>query len=305
MGEISSSAKSSLFRFLGKYGLIVAFTLVMANIGIFYSIGLMTKAQTCFTPAQVLSDSRCLYILNNKVYEKGTRSSPHHGHNCGMDVTTILPSFHNTSPYISLVDQAYRGDICALTLPTPTQLPLPTSTVIPTRTPTSTPIPINISTPTSNPSRVLTPTLPPNSPPTITQTPLNCPTKVKGDANCDGKTDGLDYSIWFNSQCHPTASQRCTDLRADFNVDGSVDDTDYLIWFANRLNTAVPPGILPSPVLLRPTAVVFPVAGISITPNSVNNYNGARYFDDTGSERDDTATGLSTDDSTSGRSTGE
>lgn len=65
----------------------------------------------------------------------------------------------------------------------------------------------------------------------ITSTAALCQKKSQGDANCDGKIDGIDYSIWVNTQCHSTYSQHCGDLRADFNGDGSIDDNDIFIWY--------------------------------------------------------------------------
>lgn len=69
--------------------------------------------------------------------------------------------------------------------------------------------------------------------PTITPHP-GCWRKKEGDSNCDGKTDGIDYSIWLNSQCYPFGNQVCSDFRADFNSDKKVDDKDYKIWFNNK-----------------------------------------------------------------------
>jgi uncharacterized protein YvpB len=63
----------------------------------------------------------------------------------------------------------------------------------------------------------------------------SCSRHSQGDANCDGNVDGIDFSIWLNTQCHRTSpSQVCADLRADFNNDGNVDDADYQIWVANE-----------------------------------------------------------------------
>lgn len=178
--KTEQSGKKTLISFLGKYGLLTAITLVIANIGMVYIIRLLTKAQTCFTTAQVQTDNRCLYILNNKVYEKGSRSAPHKGHTCGTDVTSILPAFHLTSPYISLVDQAYRGDICALANPTAT--PRPTS--VPTNTPVPTPRPSQTPVPTSRPAATPVPTLTPVPTQRIvptglpTNTPIPTPTVI-------------------------------------------------------------------------------------------------------------------------------
>lgn len=80
-------------------------------------------------------------------------------------------------------------------------------------------------------------------PPNLTLSPLpslpitpiaSCLKKNLGDANCDGNIDGIDYSLWLHNQCHPTLSQKCSDLSADFNIDGNVDDQDYAIWLQNR-----------------------------------------------------------------------
>ena len=80
---------------------------------------------------------------------------------------------------------------------------------------------------------VPTPTPTPFAPPPITP-PVGCPQKGYGDADCNGCVDGIDYSIWLNSQCHPGQTQSCADTRADFNLDGKVDDDDYKLWFDGR-----------------------------------------------------------------------
>lgn len=156
---------------------------------------------------------------------------------------------------------------------TPTSRPVPTNTPIPTHTPT--PLP---PTPTPQTHRVCqalacTNSVPPNcnyvcvsiagpgvgeckvnadcisvptptagTLPTLTVAPTSpgCSRKHVGDANCDGVIDGIDYSIWLNSQCHPQpgSSGFCNpvaiDHDADFNQDNNRDDTDYIIWFNHR-----------------------------------------------------------------------
>jgi hypothetical protein len=88
------------------------------------------SAATCMTTAQVQSDSRCLYILNGKVYYMGT-NTPHHGHPCRTDVGSS-PSSHADGRLAPLV----IANICpAVTItPTPTVTPLPTHS--PTVSPT-------------------------------------------------------------------------------------------------------------------------------------------------------------------------
>lgn len=69
----------------------------------------------------------------------------------------------------------------------------------------------------------------------LTPTPHpGCYRKKEGDANCDGAIDGLDYSVWLNSQCSPGPNQKCAKIDADFNGDGKIDDSDYKTWFNNR-----------------------------------------------------------------------
>lgn len=115
-------------------------------------------AATCFSVAEVQADTRCLYIYNNQVYEKGTRANPHHGNACGSDVTAIIPSFHymNMAKYL---DPTYQGNICEVI---PTDVP-----VVPTDVPTA-----------------------------PTAVPATCATKAQGDANCDGAVSLVDYEIW-------------------------------------------------------------------------------------------------------------
>ncbi|HSW98077.1 MAG TPA: hypothetical protein VLF89_09700, partial [Candidatus Saccharimonadales bacterium] len=83
--------KTKHFLTFGVYIFVLLFAgnLVAAYVMHFYVLG-----SSCMTKAQVASDSRCLYIVSDQVYEKGSRSSPHHGHPCGTDVTSILPSSH-------------------------------------------------------------------------------------------------------------------------------------------------------------------------------------------------------------------
>jgi len=51
--------------------------------------------------------------------------------------------------------------------------------------------------------------------------------KGQGDANCDGKTDSLDYSIWFDTFIRGRSAYG---LSADFNCDGRVTLDDYQYW---------------------------------------------------------------------------
>lgn len=156
--------------------------------------------QTCFTPQTVSSDTRCLYILQGKVYEKGTRSKAHQGTACGTDVTSVIPSFHfgNLPKYI---DPNFVGNICTLQAsPTPT-VGAPTATRVPTQS-----------------------TVPTNTP-AVPTTGANCATKANGDADCNGVYDSIDFEIWRKEKMHELFTKN-----ADFNGDNVDDIIDFEIW---------------------------------------------------------------------------
>jgi hypothetical protein len=171
MKKIKRWDKKSLKQFIFAYGLHMLVLIFLLNVAIYYVVHFYSIGKTCFTPAQVQADNRCLYILSQKVYQKGTRGAPHQGNACGTDVTSIIPSFHTSSP-ATYLDPNYVGDICTAAAPTPT--PQPTSTPMPTPTaiplPTTTPVPTNTPVPQARPTA--TPTLAP------TNTPIPTPTKA-------------------------------------------------------------------------------------------------------------------------------
>lgn len=127
------------------------------------------------TIAQVTSDSRCLYIVANQVYQKGSRDAPHQGHPCGTDVTAILPASHVNDKAGRLLPN-YIANVCAAATPTPT--PKPTATPTPKPTATMTPTPKPSATPTLTPTHaaaIATPT-PTKTGLTLTATPTVKPT---------------------------------------------------------------------------------------------------------------------------------
>ena len=77
--------KSLLKKYL--LHLIILFVLANASTALYF----FSKAQnnSCMTQEQIDSDSRCLYVYHDKVYEMGSRSRPHKGHQCGMNVDSI------------------------------------------------------------------------------------------------------------------------------------------------------------------------------------------------------------------------
>ncbi len=135
--------KSLLMKAFTRFGFQIVFVLMAANIGMVVIIRLFILAQLpCFTIEQLQSDSRCLYILNDKVYEKGTRDAPHYYHPCGSDVTAAIAAvpFHLADAPIYL-DSNLRGQICAVNpLPTPDPIPDPTLSSNPTPNPSASPI---------------------------------------------------------------------------------------------------------------------------------------------------------------------
>lgn len=153
-----------------RYWLSILLVIFIANIGLLYAIRMYGLAQTCFTKEQVVSDNRCLYIWSNKVFEEGTKSRPHRGHPCGMDVTAIIPGFH-LSDMVKYMDPGYLGSIC-------TGAVVPTSTTVPTQMPSETPVPTNTPVPTRTPVPTLEPTLTNTPTPTYTPTPTLTPTSI-------------------------------------------------------------------------------------------------------------------------------
>ncbi len=110
-------------------------TLIIVNSFLvpFLIVGLYTifktnaKAQSsCVASSSIASDSRCLYVMNGNVYQKGSKSSPHQGHPCGMDVSSIIPSFH-IADVAKYLDPNLVGSVCAQEQSTPTNTPAPTT----------------------------------------------------------------------------------------------------------------------------------------------------------------------------------
>lgn len=191
--------KTAIFFFILQILLIVTISSFVVTSALRY---LSLGQQACLTQEQINADSRCLYILNGKVYEKGTRSNPHRGHACGTDVSGAIGSVPSHLANVAFyLDPALKGIVCQVQpTPTATQIPTQTPTQNPTSTPTSvpptqtanlpTPTPTSISPtqtvnfPTSTPtSNIPSQTSPPNQPtkissqtPTLTMAPIATPT---------------------------------------------------------------------------------------------------------------------------------
>lgn len=132
-----------------------ALLLTLIGAGTYYAVTLYTRGQSCFTVSQVQQDPRCLYIYNNKVFEKGTKASPHKGNPCGSDVSAIIPQSHILDKTARL-DPNYRGDVCGLQA-MPSATPSPSPTTVP---PTTTPIQTLISPTEAQVVATATPTIP-------------------------------------------------------------------------------------------------------------------------------------------------
>lgn len=160
MAKTKHHKKKNLKTLFFAYGLHLWLMVFTINVAVFYVAHFYSLGKTCFTPQQVQSDNRCLYIMAGKVYEKGTRNSPHQGHPCGTDVTSVVPPSHTGNPASYLIP-TYVGDICsATTAPTTAPPPKPTNTLAPTLAPTT--MQPTIARPFSQypPTKVPSPTMP-------------------------------------------------------------------------------------------------------------------------------------------------
>lgn len=190
--------------------------------GTYYTVRYFLQAQSaCFTVQEIQNDSRCLYILNGKVYEKGTRDAPHKGNPCGTDVSSIILPFHTDNPVLYL-DPNLKGTVCdgnQVTQPTATPEPTatpqpPTSTPQPTATPqqpTATPTPSTVqsqatATPTTNQQQSSSVTA------TSTPTPSLSPTSsyIGGTGITPTRTptpSGTSYTVDFDITLSPTEAE--------------------------------------------------------------------------------------------------
>ncbi|MBP9817239.1 hypothetical protein KBC75_00595 [Candidatus Shapirobacteria bacterium] len=198
-------------------GIQIIAVIFLANLSAtYYWIKTQTMASSCMTVAQVNADtSRCLYIFASKVYEKGTQASPHRGHACGSEVTSVMPSNH-ISNVIKYLDPNYRTDICPAVVPTPTAsqsggqatntpVPQPTATNIPLPTATNKPVPTN--TPRPSPTALQSGGQANQPTPTATVKPVATNTPLPTNTPTIGPTptlDGIPASIAYRLSITPT-----------------------------------------------------------------------------------------------------
>lgn len=164
------------------YGVQIWLILFVSNIGFITFIRFKASAQSCMSQSQINSDSRCLYVLSGSIYQIGSRNKPHKSHTCGIDVTSIIPSFHTSSASRYLLPN-YVGPLCtnsSTPTPVPTTPPTQRPTSVPTAVPTHAPTQPPTNAPTAAPTSVPTarPTAIPTQNPSATKSPSPVPTLV-------------------------------------------------------------------------------------------------------------------------------
>lgn len=162
MNRRSNFFKSKKFKVFIEYGIHLWIVLFIANIALLYAVHFFIIGATCMTSQQVQTDtSRCLYIYGQQVFSVGSQGNPHHGHPCGSNVTTVIPSSHvgNQASYLL---PNYVADLCSNSTPstapsaTPITVPspgcigaCPTLTPTPSMAPTMQPLPSTSAAPNS------------------------------------------------------------------------------------------------------------------------------------------------------------
>jgi hypothetical protein len=181
-------------------------------------------AQTCLTREQVSNDSRCLYIVDDKVYQQGSRDTPHQGHPCGTDVTSIIPGSHRAMMNVYLTPN-YVGNVCSI--PTPTnKIPTPAETSSPTvASHMYTPIPTS----GVNQALVVQPPVPTSKEePSPDLSIFKEIDSGKGDLTSYERFFAMAYSSVLHCFGSKISTNECTDSKSgDINNDGKITEVDY------------------------------------------------------------------------------
>lgn len=180
-----------LKKLVKKYLIQLIIIFLLANSTIALLIFTKAQSSSCMTQAQIDSDSRCLYVYQSWVYEKGTRDKPHKGHQCGMNVDSIIPNLHLVGSVLTKFNNDKVAPFCTTVDPTQTPTTAPTEqsatqtlTVAPTQQPGATePSKTNTPTPTSQ-------SVSPASVPTIATTGTASPTYESYTGNSFGEILG-------------------------------------------------------------------------------------------------------------------
>ena len=174
-------------KLVKKYTVHLIIIFFLANTSIALLIFSMAQSGPCMNQTQIDADPRCLYIYQNEVYEMGTRSKPHRGHQCGMNVDSIMPNLHFVGNILSKFNNAKVAPFCNIQNPTstPTQVPTatPTSTPVPTKTATSIPTATATATTIATTSATTTPTTVATTKTIPTSTPTSTPTQAAQATN--------------------------------------------------------------------------------------------------------------------------
>ncbi len=126
-------------KFIKRHILIIIAVFVVANSSILYLY--FSNAASCMDQAMINADTRCLYVYNNNVYQKGSKSSPHQGVGCGRNVDSIIPSLHFSGSTFTKFNSAKIATFCAngeTPIPSTSPTTRPTATATATTRPTAT-----------------------------------------------------------------------------------------------------------------------------------------------------------------------
>lgn len=187
-----SRKRSKLLKAVRQYIIQIIVFVLVANSGIAFLIFSKAQNSNCMYQDQISSDSRCLYIYNNEVYLKGTKSNPHQGVDCGINVDSIIPDLHFSGNIAGDFNGAKIGSYCGATAPT--QAPTEAPTAVPTQQPTDAPTQEPTVAPTQKPATQKPATAQPqtNKPvePLKTPEPTQTPAVVVTSQPVSGNTFG-------------------------------------------------------------------------------------------------------------------
>lgn len=168
-------SKNNIKKFVKRHIIFIIAAFMFANSSIIYLLFSKAQNANCMYQSQIDSDSRCLYIYHNEVYEKGTKGRPHQGVDCGINVDSIIPSLHFSGSIAGRFSDAKIGTYCA-GLP-PTQTPTAAPTEVPQQ-PTEAPAVTQVPTATATPKKTSTPVTAPTTQSTSVATPAPSITNV-------------------------------------------------------------------------------------------------------------------------------
>ncbi len=168
--------KKTFKKLLKKYLIHLIILFFIANTSIALLIFTKAADEPCMNQSQIDADPRCLYVYQNDVYEMGTRNRPHRGHDCGMNVDSIIPNLHFVGSVLSKFNNTKVAPFC--------------TSVAPTQTPTATPTESGQATATAKPTATALGTLVPTAEPTSTATTTQNPTSQSFSGNTFGEILG-------------------------------------------------------------------------------------------------------------------